>query len=43
MLDGLELLEPGIVETYRWWPSGPRTTPVGVAQRLVAGAVGREP
>lgn len=43
MLDGLELLEPGIVETYRWWPSGPRMTPIGVAQRLVAGAVGRKP
>lgn len=41
MLDGLELLEPGLVPLEAWWPSGPRT--VSPADPVALGAVGYKP
>jgi SAM-dependent methyltransferase len=43
MLDGLELLEPGLVELDQWWPGGPALTPPSLVERLILGAVGRKP
>jgi len=43
MLDGLELLEPGLVELDQWWPGGPAMTPPSLVERLILGAVGRKP
>jgi hypothetical protein len=43
MLDGLELLEPGLVPLADWWPDGPRLRPLAPMQRLALGAVGRKP
>ncbi|MEQ3550144.1 SAM-dependent methyltransferase [Pseudonocardia nematodicida] len=37
---GLEMLEPGIVPCYRWWPDGPQLDPEQPMQRCVAGGVG---
>lgn len=42
-LDGLELVEPGLVPVMDWWPDGPRLKPVAAVQRLVVGAVARKP
>ena len=43
LLDGLELVEPGLVRCADWWPDGPRLKPLTAAQRCIAGAVGRKP
>lgn len=43
LFTGLELVEPGVVTLPQWWPDGPRTQPLGTAQRLIAGGVGRKP
>lgn len=43
LLDGLELVEPGLVRCADWWPDGPRLKPLTPAQRCIAGAVGRKP
>jgi hypothetical protein len=43
MLDGLELVEPGLVLVSDWWPDGPRIKPMADVQRLAVGAVGRKP
>jgi S-adenosyl methyltransferase len=43
MLDGLELLEPGLVPIADWWPDGPRLQPLGPTQQLALGAVARKP
>jgi hypothetical protein len=43
MLDGLELLEPGLVPLADWWPDGPRLKPLGAMQQLALCAVGRKP
>ncbi|RSM90499.1 hypothetical protein DMH04_03265 [Kibdelosporangium aridum] len=43
MLAGLDLLDPGLVLLADWWPDGPRLQPLGRAQRLALGAVGRKP
>jgi hypothetical protein len=42
-LDGLELVEPGLVPVMDWWPDGPRLKPIADVQRLVVGAVARKP
>lgn len=41
--DGLELLEPGIVEMDQWWPAGPQVGQPNLTQRLVLSGVGRKP
>ncbi|MEA5367332.1 SAM-dependent methyltransferase [Amycolatopsis sp., V23-08] len=43
LFDGLDLIDPGIVPLYQWWPDGPRLKPVTVAHRIIAGGVGRKP
>jgi hypothetical protein len=43
MLDGLELVEPGLVRCADWWPDGPRVKPMYPVQYCIAGAVGRKP
>lgn len=41
---GLELLEPGVVELEKWWPTGPGAGQVRFPeQRLVLGGVGYKP
>ncbi|GAA4840291.1 SAM-dependent methyltransferase [Saccharopolyspora rosea] len=42
-VDGLEVLEPGLVPVADWWPTGPRATPLGLSQRAYVGVVGRKP
>jgi hypothetical protein len=42
-LDGLELIEPGLVIVSDWWPDGPRITPLAPVQRLAVGALARKP
>ena len=42
LLDGLELVDPGLVRCADWWPDGPRLKPLTAAQRCIAGAVGRK-
>ncbi|GAB3888769.1 SAM-dependent methyltransferase [Kibdelosporangium lantanae] len=43
MLDGLDLVEPGLVLVSDWWPDGPRIKPRADVQRLALGAVARKP
>jgi S-adenosyl methyltransferase len=43
MMDGLELIEPGLVPIADWWPDGPRSRSLGAMQRLACGAVGFKP
>lgn len=43
MIEGLELVEPGLVRCADWWPDGPRVTPMSPVQYCIAGAVGRKP
>lgn len=43
MLPGLELVQPGLVRCFEWWPDGPQLKPVVAAQRCIAGVVGRKP
>jgi hypothetical protein len=43
MVPGLELVEPGLVRCFAWWPDGPQLKPVVPAQRCIAGVVGRKP
>lgn len=43
LLDGLELVHPGLVRCADWWPDGPRHKPLSPVQHCVAGAVGRKP
>ncbi|MEV4313999.1 SAM-dependent methyltransferase [Actinocrispum sp. NPDC049592] len=42
-LDGLELVDPGLVAVSDWWPDGPRLAGQDPVQRLALGAVGRKP
>ncbi len=42
-LDGLELVEPGLVPVMDWWPDGPTIKPIVPVQRLVVGAVAKKP
>ncbi|MFI2283963.1 SAM-dependent methyltransferase [Nocardia beijingensis] len=41
--DGLELIEPGLVELGDWWPYGPPLCPRSAEQRLILGALARIP
>lgn len=43
MLDGLELLEPGLVYAPDWWPDGPRITPLLPEHHCMLAGVGRKP
>lgn len=43
MLEGLELIEPGLVVNDEWWPDGPRIKPLSGAGHCNAAAVGRKP
>jgi len=43
LFDGLEMIDPGIVECANWWPDGPQLRPLNRAQRCIAGGVGRKP
>ena len=43
MVSGLDLVEPGLVRCFEWWPDGPQLSPVVPAQRCIAGVVGRKP
>jgi SAM-dependent methyltransferase len=42
-LDGLTLVEPGLVPVSEWRPTGPRGGSVAAVRRLLVGAVGRKP
>jgi hypothetical protein len=42
-LDGLTLVEPGLVPVGEWRPTGPRGGRVAAVQQFVVGAVGRKP
>jgi hypothetical protein len=42
-LDGLDLVEPGLVAVSDWWPDGPRLKAQDPVQRLALGAVARKP
>ncbi len=42
-LDGLELVDPGLVTVADWWPDGPRIRPLAPIQRLAVGALARKP
>ncbi|MET0135050.1 MAG: SAM-dependent methyltransferase [Kibdelosporangium sp.] len=42
LLDGLELVAPGLVPVVGWWPDGPRLRPLAAVQRLVVGVVARK-
>ncbi len=43
MLPGLELVDPGLVTCFSWWPDGPRIKPLDPVQHCIVGAVGRKP
>jgi SAM-dependent methyltransferase len=43
MLEGLELLPPGLALCADWWPDGPRIKPLNSVQNCFACAVGRKP
>ncbi|HET9255814.1 MAG TPA: SAM-dependent methyltransferase [Pseudonocardiaceae bacterium] len=43
MLEGLELIEPGLVELDQWWPEGPALSQPYLIERLILGALGRKP
>ncbi|SEB37740.1 S-adenosyl methyltransferase [Amycolatopsis tolypomycina] len=40
---GLEMVPPGVVRCADWWPDGPRLKELNVAQRTIAGGIGRKP
>ncbi len=40
---GLEMVPPGVVRCADWWPDGPRLKDLNVAQRTIAGGIGRKP
>ncbi|MEU4518818.1 SAM-dependent methyltransferase [Amycolatopsis sp. NPDC024027] len=43
LFPGLEMVPPGVVLCADWWPDGPRLKALNVAQRTIAGGVGRKP
>jgi S-adenosyl methyltransferase len=43
LLDGLELVKPGLVLLADWWPDGPRIKPLPDSGHVALGAVGRKP
>ncbi|WP_163507391.1 SAM-dependent methyltransferase [Fodinicola acaciae] len=42
ILDGLELVEPGLTYLLEWWPEGPNL-PADLVSKILLGAVGRKP
>lgn len=42
-VEGLELVEPGLVLCADWWPDGPRIKPLNSVQNCFVCAVGRKP
>jgi SAM-dependent methyltransferase len=43
MLDGLELIDPGIVVADQWWPDGPANQALPDAGHCIVAALGRKP
>ncbi len=43
LFPGLEMVAPGVVRCADWWPDGPRLKELNVAQRTIAGGIGRKP
>lgn len=43
MLQGLELIDPGITIADDWWPDGPSNTPLPEAGHCIVAALGRKP
>ena len=43
MLEGLDLVDPGLVDCTDWWPDGPQVRTKAPVQYCIAGAVGRKP
>nr|WP_086861406.1 SAM-dependent methyltransferase [Amycolatopsis lexingtonensis] len=43
LFPGLDMVPPGVVRCADWWPDGPRLKDLNVAQRTIAGGVGRKP
>jgi hypothetical protein len=42
-MEGLELVEPGLVNLHEWWPGGPRVTPITNMDRVFLSGIGRKP
>ncbi|GAB3293394.1 SAM-dependent methyltransferase [Parasphingorhabdus pacifica] len=42
-VDGLEILEPGLVPVSGWWPDGPQPEELELARQAYVGVVGRKP
>ncbi|MBC3192799.1 SAM-dependent methyltransferase [Pseudonocardia sp. C8] len=40
LFPGLEMVDPGVVPCYRWWPDGPQLGPEDAVQRCIVGGVG---
>ncbi|GAA1707135.1 SAM-dependent methyltransferase [Fodinicola feengrottensis] len=43
LFDGLEFVEPGLVQLHRWWPGGPLTGSEPTIYGMVLGGVARKP
>jgi hypothetical protein len=43
MLNGLNILDPGLVPLATWWPDGPLQKPLAPLRRLALGAVAQKP
>jgi hypothetical protein len=43
LMDGLDLVEPGLVRPVDWWPDGPRRRPLADVHSLALAALGRKP
>ncbi|PPK66315.1 SAM-dependent methyltransferase [Actinokineospora auranticolor] len=41
--EGLRLIEPGLVLLHKWWPDGPRLTPLCELNHLMLGALAQKP
>jgi hypothetical protein len=42
-VEGLELVEPGLVNLHEWWPGGPRMVPITNMDRVFLSGVARKP
>lgn len=40
LFPGLEMIDPGVVPCFRWWPDGPQLTAEDDVQRCIVGGVG---
>ncbi|SFS55848.1 SAM-dependent methyltransferase [Saccharopolyspora flava] len=43
LFDGLEMIEPGLVHLFDWWPDGPRLTEPSDGEYNLLGGVARKP